>query len=160
MRNPVETQAYACRPPGHSFRPIASWTCRGQSRRGPTGNASSSPPSLLGGRDGQPECRGRELAIHPSTGAGQRGVIGAHGINTIGLLIRTFGRFTFVDSHTFTVDDGSGNAVKCVAPDGVAINSGWHYARVTGVCSCESSGGNLAGQSENSGRYHGVLGAP
>ena len=79
----------------------------------------------------------------PGSSAGQVGVEGGSGLNNIGLLIRTWGRFQYVDEHTFVVSDGSGTGVRCVVPDGVALNQGWSYVGVTGVCSCKKEDGKI-----------------
>ncbi|MHB9036937.1 MAG: hypothetical protein ACYC64_09730 [Armatimonadota bacterium] len=77
------------------------------------------------------------------TGAGQDGIFGATGLNNIGLLVRTSGKFAYVDYSTFTVDDGSGVLVKCVVPDEVALDSEWTYVSATGISSCEKVGNDL-----------------
>jgi len=74
---------------------------------------------------------------------GQRGVTGATGLNNIGLLVTIWGAYTYIDSSTFTVDDGSGVTVKCVTPPGVSINPNWRYVCVTGISSCELVGQEL-----------------
>jgi len=43
-----------------------------------------------------------------STGAGQRGVLGGTGLNNIGLLVRTWGKITYVGADDFYIEDGSG----------------------------------------------------
>ncbi|OFX14112.1 MAG: hypothetical protein A2Z18_04890 [Armatimonadetes bacterium RBG_16_58_9] len=65
------------------------------------------------------------------------------GLNNIGLLIRTWGRVTYVDQHTFTIDDGSGQHVKCVTPSDVTVDPAWTYIGVIGVSSCEKIGEEL-----------------
>lgn len=77
----------------------------------------------------------------PATG--QRGITGAVGLNNIGLLVTIWGEFSYVDSSTFTVDDGSGVPVKCIVPSGVALNPNWDYVSVTGISSCELADGEL-----------------
>ena len=67
----------------------------------------------------------------------------AQGLNTIGLLVRTAGKFEYVDEHTFTLDDGSGLKVKCIAPQGVSLDPTWAFASVTGISSCERTGSEL-----------------
>lgn len=54
----------------------------------------------------------------PSTGAGQEGVEGGTGLNTVGLPARLHGRVTAVaaQAETFTLDDGSGRPLECRAP--------------------------------------------
>ena len=69
------------------------------------------------------------------TGAGQSGVAGGTGLNNIGLLVRTSGKFTYVDAQTFLVYDGR-VSLKCIVPTGVTLNSGWTWASVTGVSDC------------------------
>jgi hypothetical protein len=68
----------------------------------------------------------------------QRGITDASGLNNIGLPVRTWGTFTYVDSHSFTVNDGGGVDVKCVVPDGVTIQPDWSFVVVTGISSCEN----------------------
>ncbi len=80
---------------------------------------------------------------YPVWPAGQHGVTGASGLNNIGLLVRTWGAFRYVDTSTFTLDDGSGMSVKCVVPAGVTLNPAWRYVCVTGISSCEFSGADL-----------------
>lgn len=81
-------------------------------------------------------------AIDPGTSTVvQKGVTGGQGANTIGLLVRTWGRVGSVNTtaRTWTVDDGSGCLVKCAAPPDPEFDlpSDGAYATVTGVCSCE-----------------------
>jgi len=54
----------------------------------------------------------------PSTGAGQEGVEGGTGLNTVGLAARVHGRVTASDAQreTFTLDDGGGRPLVCRAP--------------------------------------------
>lgn len=66
----------------------------------------------------------------------QCGVSGGKGLNNIGLLVRTAGKFHYLDSHSFTLDDGS-TSIKCVVPDGVTIEPNWEWVGVTGVSSCQ-----------------------
>ena len=82
--------------------------------------------------------------------AGQQGIKNAAGANNIGLLIKTWGKVVEVDPTMpqsaktwFKIDDGSGIRVKCMVPPGVTIDSGWEYVIVTGISSCEKSGGDL-----------------
>ena len=69
------------------------------------------------------------------TGAGQMGVQGDSGLNNIGLLVKTWGRYQQVDATTFTVDDGSGLSVRCTVPSGTFLYSGWQYVSVAGISS-------------------------
>jgi len=100
-----------------------------------TGSASVRPLAMpikhLGGADW----------LYPQTGAGQKGVTGGCGLNNIGMLVRVAGKFGYIDPSTFTVDDGSGEPVKCVVPAGVTISQSWTNVGVTGICTCEKSGG-------------------
>ena len=66
---------------------------------------------------------------------GQRGVTGAIGLNNVGLLVRTTGRYEQIDSTTFTIDDGTGLNVRCMVPSGTFLFSGWQYVAVTGIAS-------------------------
>lgn len=66
---------------------------------------------------------------------GQRGVSGGTGLNNIGLLVRTWGRFTYVNPYEFIVDDGSGAPVRCRMPTASA-SPAWNYVGVTGLSSC------------------------
>jgi len=92
-------------------------------------SAQSSPPAV---------------AITPAVGgAGQRGVTGGFGLNNIGLLVRIWGRFIYVDASSFLVDDGGGTPVKCVVPEGVTLDPAWQYVGVTGISSCYKSGDDL-----------------
>ncbi|MDO8586440.1 MAG: hypothetical protein Q7T82_05315 [Armatimonadota bacterium] len=58
-------------------------------------------------------------------------------------LVTIYGKFTKTSDATFTLDDGSGLTVKCVVPTGVTTDSGWKYAVVTGISSCEKVGEEL-----------------
>ncbi|MCE5198629.1 MAG: hypothetical protein ABFD54_09080 [Armatimonadota bacterium] len=64
---------------------------------------------------------------------------GGAGLDDTGLLIRTWGKVSDVDpSETptwFTVDDGSGNIVKCTVSQGITIDPQWNYVAVTGIAS-------------------------
>lgn len=81
------------------------------------------------------------LSITPShLGGSQRGLQPAvgvsRGLNTTGLLVRTWGKFTYVSSTRFTITDGDGSVVSCQAPAG-SFNPGWTWVGVTGVSSVE-----------------------
>ena len=60
--------------------------------------------------------------------------------NTLGLLVTVCGKVTRLDSHTFTLDDGSGATVKCVTPSDVIVSPSWTFARVTGISACYKFG--------------------
>lgn len=91
--------------------------------------------------------------LDSATGTGQQGIAGSSGLNNIGLLVRVWGRVVAIESVAipglpswFTIDDGSGRQIKCVAEDGSpVISPTWQgrYAIVTGVSSCELDGGKL-----------------
>ncbi len=66
---------------------------------------------------------------------GQIGVSGGAGLNNIGLLVRTTGACSYIDDHTFTIDDGSGLSVRCETPQEIVVSPTWHYVTVTGVSS-------------------------
>ena len=80
------------------------------------------------------------------TGAGQKGVIDGYGLNNIGLLVTTWGKFSYGETlWDFMIDDGSRANVKCVTAPGemVGLANGWDYVRVTGVVSCYKDGDDL-----------------
>jgi formylglycine-generating enzyme required for sulfatase activity len=66
---------------------------------------------------------------------GQRGTAGTAGLNTVGLLVKIWGRFEKLDATTFSLDDGAGQYVKCTVPAGTFLNSNWQYVAATGICS-------------------------
>lgn len=76
-----------------------------------------------------------------TTGAGQQGLPNARGPNNIGLLVRTSGALSPIDSSRFLLTDGTGCGVECVVPDGVIIDPSWRFVSVTGVSGCQSVGG-------------------
>lgn len=73
----------------------------------------------------------------------QKGVTGGVGLNNVGLLVRLSGRFTYIDEHNFTLDDGSGAMVHCVTPAGVLANPTWQFVTVSGISSLEMVGDEL-----------------
>jgi len=73
------------------------------------------------------------------TGAGQIGVTGGTGLNNIGLLVRTTGACTYVNDHTFTIDDGSGVGVTCVTPPTILASPAWQQVAVTGASSIKKT---------------------
>lgn len=71
---------------------------------------------------------------------GQVGASGSSGLNNIGLLVRTWGKFHQIDATTFTVNDGSGPSIRCTVPAGTFISSAWQCVAVTGISSlCDTS---------------------
>lgn len=65
------------------------------------------------------------------------------GINNIGLLVTVWGNVTQDHGTWFTVSDGSGAEVKCVAPSGVSVGSTPAFVGVTGISSCEKVNGEV-----------------
>jgi hypothetical protein len=92
---------------------------------------------------------GGDWRYDPVTGAGQKGIAGASGLNNIGLLISTAGRVTYACPSYFYIDDGSAlqDGSGCVGikvlPYGLAVPSQGSYRRVTGISSCYKSGSDL-----------------
>jgi xylan 1,4-beta-xylosidase len=78
---------------------------------------------------------GGPWSYNSSSGAGQSGVVYGTGLNNIGLLVKTCGYYTQIDSSSFVVDDGTGLNVKCVVAPGVTLNPSWECVVVTGVSS-------------------------
>lgn len=74
---------------------------------------------------------------------GQVGVQGGIGVNNVGLLVRIWGGFAYVDEHSFTVRDGTGYLITCIAPSGVTIDSHWSFVGVTGVSTCQNMSGSI-----------------
>ena len=71
---------------------------------------------------------------------GQQGVADAAGLNNIGLLVKTTGSVVSTQSGSFGIDDGSGLSVKVIG----SVPPGATYVAVTGISSCEKSGGSLS----------------
>ena len=76
----------------------------------------------------------------PSTGAGQKGVTDANGLNNIGLLVTTTGNIVETGPNYFVIDDGSGVPTKCIVPAGVSFPTSG-YVSVTGISSMEKVSG-------------------
>ncbi|MCE5200209.1 MAG: M12 family metallo-peptidase [Armatimonadota bacterium] len=66
---------------------------------------------------------------------GQLGVTDANGLNNIGLLVKIWGRFVKLDASTFTLDDGTGQNIRCTVPTGTVLNTRWRFISVVGVSS-------------------------
>jgi hypothetical protein len=79
----------------------------------------------------------------PVMHTGQQGVAGGVGLNNVGLLVRTYGKYAKVSSTLFTVDDGSGAALRCYVPSSVTLQTYWTDVIVTGVSSVETISGEL-----------------
>ncbi len=108
-----------------------------------TGNAPARPLwmtlSALGGE---------AFAVSPGFTAGQVGVTGGTGLNNIGLLVKVFGKVTFVDpgGQFFTLCGGSAvkdadghDGVRVSAP-GLTLPGIGDFATVTGISSCYKAG--------------------
>lgn len=78
-----------------------------------------------------------------ANGAGQRGMKDGNGLNTIGLLVRTTGVVTEVDSTFFRIDDGFGRAVKVLLPTLAAPPVAGAMVSVSGIVFPENIGGEL-----------------
>lgn len=89
------------------------------------------PNKIIGGGD---------YNYDPESGAGQRGVTNGTGLNNIGLLVRTTGACSYVDNHTFIIDDGSGVGITCITPPTILASPAWQYVAVTGASSIRRDG--------------------
>lgn len=65
------------------------------------------------------------------------------GPSTVGLLVRTWGRFHRLDTATFTLDDGSGSVVRCVVGTGTELSDDWQMVAVTGIRSAYDAGASV-----------------
>ena len=86
---------------------------------------------------------GEDQAELVAGGLFQQGVTGGEGLNNIGLLLTVAGRIVESGPTWLTLDDGSGVAVKCVAPTALTIDPAWTHAKVTGISSCQQFGGSI-----------------
>ncbi len=86
---------------------------------------------------------GGDWLYNSTSGAGQQGITGAYGWNNIGLLIKSWGVVTAVDSSGFSIDDGSAINIRVIAPDSAGIPDVDAYVSVVGISSCQQSGSNL-----------------
>jgi len=80
------------------------------------------------------------------TGAGQKGLSGAAGINNVGLLVRVFGRVTQGlpgDPGPIVIDDGSGVMLQVALPSGATSPGAGAHVVATGVISCAQQGVQL-----------------
>ncbi|MDO8585821.1 MAG: hypothetical protein Q7T82_02165 [Armatimonadota bacterium] len=124
----------------------------------PTGAGSIDPPSMS-----ERSIGGQAFMYDPVANTGQAGVkayasssggsllVDVPGLNTIGSLIRTWGRVTWVGVDSFYIDDGSGYddypeigpgspaGIKVAVPAGVTPPATGSYAVVTGVSSVYDS---------------------
>ncbi len=92
---------------------------------------------------------GGDFEYNPATGEGQKGILGAYGLNSIGLLVKTCGLVTETYVGTppelswFRITDGSPETVKVLVPPGVTPCPAGQFVSVAGICSCEESGDDL-----------------
>jgi hypothetical protein len=107
----------------------STWSPAGSQHLGPLGIRNS----FLGGSDWN---------YVASTNTGQQGIDGGKGLNNIGLLVRISGAYTWGNSTTFTVNDGSG-PITCEVPSDVSIEQSWHFVSVTGISSVAVDGALL-----------------
>ncbi len=82
---------------------------------------------------------GEDWLYNSATGAGQRGVAGAAGLTTTGLLVRICGRVTDAGPNWLLVDDGSAVRVLCMASAALGVPglSAGSFVTVTGMSSLE-----------------------
>lgn len=82
----------------------------------------------------------------------QKGVLGGHGLNNIGLLIKTWGKVTYAESGFFYLDDGSclndgsghiGVKVYGAVPVEEGEDAVGKFVSVTGISSCEKPGADI-----------------
>ena len=71
------------------------------------------------------------------------GITGGISVNTVGLLVRTWGKVLESGTGYFIIDDGSGANLKVTVPGGVDPPAQGLFAVVTGICSVESNGGTV-----------------
>jgi hypothetical protein len=81
--------------------------------------------------------------VKDGSGRWQRVWQKTRGLNNIGMLVRSWGKFTYIDPYTFTIDDGSDIRIKCTVPEGVILQPSWAYVCVTGIIACERPGTEL-----------------
>lgn len=74
-----------------------------------------------------------------------RAIARESGLDTTGLLVRTWGRVRSVDSARcrFVVDDGSGWALQCAVPEADMLPGRDAYVSVTGISSRDGSNGSI-----------------
>lgn len=75
-------------------------------------------------------------------GTGQLGVVNGYGLNNIGLLVRTCGKVTEIDTTNspaqwFKIDDGSGVSVRVAYPPYIYTANGSEFVILSGISSCE-----------------------
>ncbi len=108
---------------------------------------------------GFPQDTGSKLSIEPLglnaralVGGGfglQKGMAGELSLNTVGLLVTTWGPVSAFDDPVnprewFVVGEPGGARMRVAVPDGVKIDADWAYVAVTGVCCVEKVDGSMA----------------
>jgi hypothetical protein len=91
---------------------------------------------------------GGDWRYNPSTGAGQKGITGAVGLNSIGLLVRTQGKIVEGVEGSLgpiKIDDGSGAPVWVALPSGKSSPGIGIRLAVTGVVSCVTEHKQIVG---------------
>lgn len=74
-----------------------------------------------------------------TSGAGQQGTDGGVGLNTTGLLVRTWGTLSANNSNSFYLN----NTLKCVCADSVSYNPLSKFVIVTGIVSTYAENGSI-----------------
>ncbi len=71
--------------------------------------------------------------------SGHQDTVGGAGLNNTGLLVRVWGRVRSIDTggRVLVIDDGSGIDLKCAWGNGVTVDPGWTFVKLTGISSCE-----------------------
>lgn len=87
---------------------------------------------------------GADLAFDETTGAGQRGIAGGNGLNTVGQFVSIAGRLTAIsaDRRTIWIDDSSGagpSGTTAELPEPMSLETG-AFVKVTGVCGLRLEG--------------------
>ena len=87
---------------------------------------------------------GADLAYDESTGAGQRGVTGGKGLNSVGQLVSIAGRLAAIsaDRRTIWIDDNScagPSGTLAELPEAMSLEAG-AFVKVTGVCGLRLEG--------------------
>ncbi|MEJ5298176.1 MAG: hypothetical protein WHZ52_09085 [Armatimonadota bacterium] len=73
----------------------------------------------------------------------QRGPAGGTGVNTIGRLIRTWGRVSDSSGTSFTLEDGSGVRATVLIRQWMSPPAAGELVSVTGICSLDEQGGRV-----------------
>lgn len=73
----------------------------------------------------------------------QKGIAGSKNLNTIGLLVTTWGPVAEFDNLTNPTWFKLGDGTRVVAPPGTKLDADLTYVAVTGICSVEKVNGNM-----------------